>query len=103
MSEENKITVTKEEELEKVNGGLGRDEKKQIFNLTAGYYFDSNRYIYLPNNCSGIGATAVSVIVYILQSDGYLHRDNARSFSTFAAVAKMQKLSPEDVPPISGQ
>ena len=102
MSEENNKVELKAKELEKVNGGLGRD-KIQNINLTAGYYTGSSRYIYLPNNCSGIAVNTVNAIVYILQSDGYLHRDNTRSFITFAAVAEMQKLSPEDVPPIFGQ
>lgn len=103
MSEEKNKNELKENELEKVNGGLGRDGRNQIFNLTAGYYTGSGRYIYLPNNCSGIGAHAVNAIVYILKSDGYLHKDNTRTVVTFANVAEMQKLSPENVPPIYGQ
>lgn len=101
MSEENKTTVIKEEELEKVDGGLGRDKIMNI-SLTAGYYTGSGRYVYLPNNCSGIAAHAVNAIVYILKSDGYLHKD-ILSVVTFANVAEMQKVSPENVPPIYEQ
>ena len=101
MSEEKKTVELKDNELEKVNGGLGRDKLRNI-SLTAGYYTGSYRYIYLPNNCSGIGAHAVNAIVYILKSDGYLHKD-IRSVVTFANVADMQKVSPENVPPIYEQ
>ena len=98
MSEENKKVELSDDQLEKVVGGCSNGKK---ISLKAGYYEENvASYYHLLKDAEGSGNWELSVQLYKLQGDGYLHLQPGLNHISLGKLSTKRRVAREEMPPI---